>query len=297
MTAHDNPSRSELESRFRSLRSWNQRDKWSPKKPLLVVWMIGRCLAGKKRLVSFAEADRELRKLWTQFGPPRPLKTEQPFWRLRKDNVWEVPEEHLIKETGSNDAFITCLKEHNATGGFPEYIFNELRKDKDLSFRLARDLVDAHFPGTRQDEVLKAAGVEAEYVTSRRKVRDPSFRPRVLEAYDHRCAVCELSISMDEVPIAVEAAHIKWHQASGPDEVRNGLSLCNLHHKLFDAGAFTTSLEGTVQVSGAVQGTGLSDALGRYATKPLLKPEFAHDAPARAFVEWHWKEIFRGKAM
>ena len=257
--------------------------------------MIGRCLAGKERLVSFAEVDRELRKLWTQFGPPRPLKAEQPFWRLRNNNIWEVPEEHLIMETDSKDAHISCLKRHRATGGFLEDIFEELRKDKDLAFRLARDLVEAHFPDTHQREVLKAAGVEAEYVNSRRKARDPSFRPRVLEAYGFRCAVCELSISMHDVPIAVEAAHIKWHQANGPDDVRNGLSLCNLHHKLFDAGAFTTSLEGTIQVSGLVRGAGVEDTLGQYATKPLLTPAVDRDAPAAAFVRWHWTEVFRGK--
>lgn len=77
---------------------------------------------------------------------------------------------------------------------------------------------------------------------------------------------------MDDMPVAVEAAHIKWHQANGPDEVRNGLSLCNLHHTLFDAGAFTASQEGTVQVSRLLEGHGMEDVLGRYATKPLSHP-------------------------
>jgi HNH endonuclease len=37
----------------------------------------------------------------------------------------------------------------------------------------------------------------------------------------------------------LEAAHIKWFQARGPDVVQNGLALCSLHHKIFDLGAFT----------------------------------------------------------
>ena len=209
---------------------------------------------------------------------------------------YPIREPHPIEETASKDAKIGSLQKHNARGGFPKDIFDELRKDKDLAFRIALDLVDSHFADTRQSEVLKAAGVEAEYVVSRRRARDPSFRPRVLEAYDYRCAVCELSIFMDDAPIAVEAAHIKWHQANGPDEVHNGLSLCNLHHTLFDAGAFTASQEGTVQVSRLVEGHGMKDVLGQYATKPLLAPTLARDAPAPAFVRWHWAQVFRDKA-
>ena len=44
-------------------------------------------------------------------------------------------------------------------------------------------------------------------------------------AYGDRCAVC-----------GVEAAHVMWLQAGGPDDVRNGLVLCALHHAAFDRG-------------------------------------------------------------
>ena len=299
MTARDSrpkPQPEELERRFRALRSWNQGGKWSPKKPLLVVWMIGRCIAGEERLVPYVEVDRELSRLWAQFGPPRPVKSEQPFWRLQRDDVWEVPEAHLIKETVSKDAYVSYLRKHNATGGFPKDIFDALQNNKELAFQIARDLVAAHFPDTRHDEILKTVGAETEYITSRRRARDPSFRPAVLQAYDYRCVVCELSIAMNNVPIAIEAAHIKWHQANGPDKVGNGLSLCNLHHRLLDAGAFTASLEGTVRVSPFVQGPGMNEVLGKYATKPLLLPSRAVDAPDPAFLEWHRKQVYRGKA-
>lgn len=33
--------------------------------------------------------------------------------------------------------------------------------------------------------------------------------------------------------------HIKWPQYGGPDGVNNGLALCSLQGRLFDAGAFT----------------------------------------------------------
>jgi len=52
----------------------------------------------------------------------------------------------------------------------------------------------------------------------------------------------------------LEAAHIKWHQAGGPDTIDNGLALCSLHHKLLDLGALGISNEFTVIVSDKVNG-------------------------------------------
>ena len=43
--------------------------------------------------------------------------------------------------------------------------------------------------------------------------------------------------SLDQETLGIEAAHIKWHQAGGPDTEDNGLALCTLHHKRFDRGA------------------------------------------------------------
>jgi len=72
-----------------------------------------------------------------------------------------------------------------------------------------------------------------------RKKRDPAFRQKVLKAYEWRCAVCGFDVKLGTVAIALDAAHIRWHQAGGPDVENNGLALCVLHHKTFDLGAFT----------------------------------------------------------
>jgi putative restriction endonuclease len=67
--------------------------------------------------------------------------------------------------------------------------------------------------------------------------------------------VCGFDVRLGNILIAVEAAHIKWHQAGGPDEERNGLALCSLHHKLFDRGVFTISNSMSVIVSESANGT------------------------------------------
>ena len=57
-----------------------------------------------------------------------------------------------------------------------------------------------------------------------------AIRAKVLLAYQYRCAVCGHDLRMGQQSIGLEAAHIKWFQANGPDEVPNGIAMCSLHH-------------------------------------------------------------------
>lgn len=70
------------------------------------------------------------------------------------------------------------------------------------------------------------------YVTAAVRVRlhQRAFRERVLEAYQRQCAFCRLR--HEEL---LDAAHIIPDTEPGGDpHVRNGLSLCTLHHAAFD---------------------------------------------------------------
>lgn len=73
------------------------------------------------------------------------------------------------------------------------------------------------------------AGRRETIVMVNRKLRDVSFRRRILTAYSFKCAVCGIQLRL------VEAAHIipVTHENSS-DETCNGLALCSLHHKAFD---------------------------------------------------------------
>lgn len=72
------------------------------------------------------------------------------------------------------------------------------------------------------------------FQTVRRALRDHSFKTRVLTAYDHRCAFCDVQLNL------IDAAHIVpvSHEQS-TDETRNGIALCTLHHKAYDAALVT----------------------------------------------------------
>ena len=97
--------------------------------------------------------------------------------------------------------------------------------------------------------------------------------------------------------LGVEAAHIKWHQAGGPDVVSNGLCLCVLHHRVFDRGAIGISTAGRLLVSEEVHGSrGLEEWLLRFEGKPLGKPQRTDYNPKPEFVAWHLHEVFRAPA-
>jgi putative restriction endonuclease len=67
--------------------------------------------------------------------------------------------------------------------------------------------------------------------------------------YDRQCAFCGFSM-----PFALEAAHIKPWTFCTPGErllASNGLLLCSVHHKLFDAGLITLSVSRAKRFAGS----------------------------------------------
>jgi putative restriction endonuclease len=137
---------------------------------------------------------------------------------------------------------------------------------------IAERLLEQHFPASLRQDILDAVGLTIETVTTRPK-RDPDFRRRVLKAYEFRCAVCGFDVRLGSISIALDAAHIRWHQAGGPDEETNGLALCVLHHMAFDLGAFTV-FEGVVLISDQAHGTsGFHETLMAYHGGTVRGPQ------------------------
>ena len=113
---------------------------------------------------------------------------------------------------------------------WPVFIVQD--RPEELSFSVAVD--DAQHLGLAESGLLHGEGgeVRREYVTgiARRRLHQRAFRERVLAAYRHQCALCHLK--HDEL---LDAAHIiPDTEPEGEPVVRNGLSLCRLHHAAFD---------------------------------------------------------------
>jgi len=286
----------EVLERFRKLKVWQRGDERAPHKPLLLLLALGRYVDGADRLIPYAELDRPLKELLELFGPPRKsYHSEYPFWRLQNDGVWELKNAEVVeKRHGHTDAKKSELIRHGVAGGLTLELFESISHDKTLIKQIATELLEKSFPDSLHQDILESVGLlDAIEFTQRRK-RDPKFRELVLQAYEYRCSICGLDLRMGGRELGLEAAHIKWHQAHGPDTVENGLSLCSLHHKLFDRGAIGLSNEHVLLVSESVHGTeGMANWLLTHHGQPIRKPQRPDYLPASDFVGWHRKEVFR----
>jgi len=304
-----NHTDSELLTKFSDLNVWKRGDQRAPHKPLLILLSLGRIVAGQERLASFADIEEPLRKLLRDFGPTRKsYHPEFPFWHLKSDGVWEIPQESELsawkdpKKIHRGD-----LLRHGTTCGFTPEIYSALKSNPALIRAVADRILTAHFPESYHDDLLLATGLETLLgtdsdlninadITSKNKVilpRNAEFRHRILRAYDYRCCVCDMGLHLGLAPVGVEAAHIKWHQAGGPAEEPNGLCLCALHHKLFDRGAWGLSDSLQILVSEETSGTGKEEWLLRFLGKQIRLPSRAEYRPADSFRQWHVKEVLQ----
>lgn len=305
-----------LLEQFNKLSVWKRRDQRAPHKPLLALWAIGQCLRGRARLIEYAEIHEKLLPLLQTFGPPRKhYKPQEPFWRLQKQLVWEVTAATRIPVQSNGSVAPSKLRELNAQGGFPSSLYEFFRQNPAAALRVAQQIAEAHFPATMHSAVLDATvGYHNLYDTDHadrkvkrkasllltsafnRRNRNPRFRRRVLRTYDYKCAVCQYSF---EFPSghwpALEAAHIKWHSHRGPDEACNGLSLCVLHHELFDWGVFTIQPNTLkVLVTKSLLAGAPDDRITSFHDLPLpIQPNRSSDQPAEDHLNWHIRNVFR----
>lgn len=292
----------EILDRFASLQVWQRGGERAPHKPLLVLLALGRLLRSGQRLLPFHEVDEALGHLLREFGPARrTVHPEYPFWRLQNDGVWQVRSDGPMRvREGNSDPLRTELLALGAQGGFTHDVADVLEPNHRLALAVAQTVLDAHFPASLHGDILNAvglAGLAEEVAVVSRRPRDPGFRMRVLTAYEHRCAVCGFDVRMGGAQLGLDAAHIKWHQAGGPDVERNGLALCVLHHKLFDRGALTVSHEHRVLLSEHVHGgSGFVEHLLRFHEQPLGRVQSAAYRPADEFLGWHHRQVFQQPA-
>ncbi len=201
---------------------WKQGDQRAPHKPLLVLYALGRWQAGQKH-VTFRQVEPDLTTLLREFGPPRKSDhPEQPFWRLQRDGVWTVhaPPGFALK-TGDDIPRVTALRQHDVRAEFSPDVQAALTSDPGLAASIASRILERHFPESLHPDILNAVGLTLETSVARRR-RDPAFRQRVLKAYEYRCTVCGFDVRLGSVSIALDAAHIPWHQAGGPETENNG---------------------------------------------------------------------------
>ncbi|HBN75542.1 MAG TPA: restriction endonuclease [Planctomycetaceae bacterium] len=291
------PSRDEILKAFDCINVWSRGLERAPHKPLLVLYALGQLTRDGQNLISFRDLAPKLTELLKEFGPTRTsYHPEYPFWRLQNDGVWIVDDaDHLKRRSGQTDIPKRELLNNNVHAHFTDEIATSLQRDPSLLADIALRLLDGHFPTSIHQDILDAVGLELNLTeTVTRRKRDPSFRGRILAAYGYSCAVCGFDVRLGSQIMGLEAAHIQWHQAGGPDEESNGLALCSLHHKAFDLGAFTIHPDRVLLVSKQAHGQqSFDDWLLKFHGHPIRPPQRESYLPASAFLDWHEREVFK----
>ena len=286
-----------LIEKFLNIRAWVGDGGRAPHKPLLLLYAMGKLAKGETKF-PYVDIDKTVKQLLQEFGPPRnSYHPEYPFWRLQNDNnLWEVATSMDVQPNASGDVSRKKLIEADAYGQFSIQITEILLNNQQLLSKLITNLLDYNFPETIHEDIRQVIGVDFNESVGTKKKRCPKFREKVLQAYDYRCAVCGFDVRIGHFPVALEAAHIKWHVAGGPDSEENGLALCSLHHKLFDRGAFTLSEENIVLVSDKANGTeSFEQWLMQYHGERIRFPQRVRYKPDLSFVSWHTNEVFQGE--
>lgn len=290
--------------RFKKIRTWNLNGVRAPHKPLLILFGISKFEQGQREIL-FEESLAQLRDLFELFGPPRKPSPEHPFTRLTNDSdglLWKV------KAAADIDTLRTFsqkqLIDRHVSGSFSQDVQQALR-DPDFKRTLVSYLLDSNFPESIQTDILDYLNLELDEATQdaigtgrevvSRRIRDPLFRKNVLDAYERSCAICGYQVRRGDTIVGLEAAHIKWHQAGGPDNVVNGIAMCALHHKLFDYGLFSIDPMMHVKVSTMANGAaGLQEWLLNFHNKQLRTPARKIHYPEPEYTAWQAKEVFKG---
>jgi putative restriction endonuclease len=153
---------------------------------------------------------------------------------------------------------------------YPVYLVGEERGQ----FVVALDQAQRNLAAAQNAHVSEDDRRYAEAIT-RRRLHQPLFRARVLEAYESRCSMCQLRHAS-----LLDASHILDDKhALGQPIVPNGLALCKIHHAGFDQNIIGVSPDLKIsvrrdildEVDGPMLKYGIQALEGQRLTVPRLR--------------------------
>jgi putative restriction endonuclease len=197
----------------------------------------------------------------------------------------------LAMQRGSPLVYFFGVVEGQYMPAWPVYVVGE--DTHDLCFRISVD--DRQIAGPDLDPAnLQVAEARRAYTTTLtlRRLHQKTFRQRVLEAYQSRCAICRLKRT-----VLLEAAHIlpDGHPRGEPI-VPNGIALCSLHHAVFDSHILGIRPDLVIEVRQDIleetDGPMLRYGLQAIANTRIEVPRLATQRPRRDLLEERYA-IFR----
>ncbi len=177
---------------------------------------------------------------------------------------------------------------------YPVYIIGD--DPSNLTFKVAvDDAIPVYEPAEANfaRQVAEVSDARHAYLTSTVKIRlrQRSFREKVLDAYKSQCAFCRLKHRE-----LLDAAHIiPDNLPEGKSTIENGLSLCKLHHAAYDSFLIGVTPDYIIHVredileeeDGPVLQHGLK---GLHRTK-LILPVSKDKYPSKDALDWRYSRF------
>ena len=238
-----------------------------------------------------------------------------PFFHLKSRSFWHHhpnPGYEKALEVVSQIKTFSQLRKMISHASLDEELFTLLIQPLEREI-LRKTLIDKYFLGLTNEiqsvisEEQQISGFSKELldyvqhdfsteleepIESEKKIREPGFRRTIMRIYDYTCAVCELQILTLNGESVTEAAHIIPFNKSNNDDVRNGISLCKLHHWAFDRYLFSVDESYIITVSNLMTEKGPTEwKLTTLNGKGILLPKLEELYPAKEAFAWHCERM------
>ena len=292
----------------------------APHKPLLlltVIELIERGQIQKNKIPLSPDLAETFMRYWSKVTDRRP-NIALPFFHLKSDGFWHLhPNAGYEKALSVTDRItaVSRLREVIAYASLDDDFFVLLTDTGDreiirqtlihvylLDFKQAIESLIAEGQQISEYEQLLISEVEHPFspqkpttpVPEEEPIRSAGFRQAIMGLYDYACAVCRLRIVTIDGESATDAAHIIPFRISQNDDVRNGVSLCKLHHWSFDKGLISLSKNYQILVSPLMSDRRPTEwMLTELQDKSILLPEHDQLYPAQDALDWHRGEVLR----
>lgn len=292
----------------------------APHKPLLllaVIELIERGQIPENKISLSPDLAETFIKYWSKITEGRP-NIGLPFFHLKSDGFWHLHPNagyEKVLEVADRITAVSRLRKVIEYASLDNDLFVLLTDAGDreiirqtlihvylLDFKQAIESLITK--GQRVAEYERLLISEVEHPFSRQEpiapipeedsIRNAGFRQAIMGLYNYTCAVCRLRIVTMDGESATDAAHIIPFHISHSNDVRNGISLCKLHHWTFDRGLISLSETYQVFVSPLVVEQGPMEwRLTKLRGKSILLPERDQLYPAPDALDWHREKVLR----
>ena len=291
----------------------------APHKPVLLLGIIELIEQGQIRENKVSPSPdlfESFMKYWSIVTDRKP-NLALPFFHLKRDGFWHL-HANAEYETALNVVTqiktVSRLREIISHAGFDDDLFVLFTNPSDREV-LRATLIDTYFADFKQaienliaeeqqiNNYSQRLIQQVDYVftsehpavpdETENHVRIEGFRKAIMRIYDYTCVVCQLYVLTMDGESATQAAHIIPFRESHNNDVRNGISLCQLHHWSFDRGLLSVDKNYKVVVSDFMLERGPREwLLTTLRGKSILLPDHNELSPAQEALAWHREKIF-----